>query len=110
MKTLIVTVGRDSFRGTLSLKKWTNFKHLVLLAAELAGGSGQDGIYFEGEGQGHSATWGDEEAYTVVVGLPKGTVTPGTVWRLSSLAKQYDQEAIAYTVGETNLIEAEVEV
>lgn len=60
-------------------------------------------IYFTGEGEG---VWGGdtEDAYTIIFEKPVGVEILELKQGLSNLARRYNQEAIAWTEGLTQLL------
>jgi len=108
--TIVVTIGRNA-RATvagqpngvgqlpMSSDEWRRFRTRVVERLTYDEGV----IYFAGEGTGYSPEWGEEKAYTVVVGY-----TDWQDWQrkellraLRILAVAFGQDAIAMTEGPT---------
>lgn len=81
----------------MDLNRWQTFKELALQALEVCGAT----IHFRGEGYGvHNGV--SESSYTLVASTEGGTETLKSI--LASLARLYNQESIALTVGETEFV------
>ena len=103
MTATTVSIGRNVGDDTLSDEAWSDFREAVLDQLDHAGLD----IVFAGRGQGYwTPEDGDtveEEAFTAVaLGSPRFALAP----RFAALARQYGQEAIAVTTGETHLVTA----
>ncbi len=97
MSTATVTIGRNVDDQPMSDVWWTLFRKYVVSSVSDASTE----IYFTGEGQGGWDGEG-EAAFTVVFALrPDAQLLE---LRLSTLAEVFHQDAIAFTVGETNLV------
>jgi hypothetical protein len=99
MVTATITIGRN-VNGPMDRERWDRFQLLLLRSIDDLAVPGI--LYFDGVGEG---TWDGqvEQAYTVVVGLPEECL-PILRLRLKDLARHFDQDAIALTVGETQLL------
>ena len=114
--TIVVTIGRNARARVpqpdgseasyglgqlpMSSDEWRRFRTKVVERLTYDDGI----IYFAGEGTGYSPEWGEEEAYTVVVGYTdwQDWQRNELVRKLRILAVAFGQDAIAVTEGTTS--------
>lgn len=111
--TLTVSIGRsipgDSPEAALDGLAWSHFREDLL--ARVTFWADRSGVLFSGTGVG---TWTDletggvqlEDSYTVVFQLESLEWIAGLRTDLRSLAAAYQQQAIALTIGSTDLVPA----
>lgn len=95
----VVSIGRDVNGHALNPTQWALFKSETRQAVELL-----TPLVFVGEGEG---IWEDqrEVAYTVIgAATLSGANADLLRYRLEALARNYEQDAIALTLGETEFV------
>lgn len=94
-----VTIGRNIKDTPMKHAAWRVFKDEAYLTVK----GYAPVIYFTGEGEG---VWGGdtEDAYTIIFEKPVGVEILELKQGLSNLARRYNQEAIAWTEGLTQLL------
>ena len=102
MKTVTVSIGRNvkgAWTVPMGSTIWRNFQDAVRTNLLRHDGT----LFFEGEGGG---TWEGkyEVAYTFIVGYETDYWFANIKERLRNIAAWADQDAIAWTVGETEMI------
>jgi len=100
-KTGTISIGRNIGKEPMGESSWLRFKADIMDLAD----NGENKIHFIGGGNGYYEGT-KEESFTVVFGADV-TDLAEIGRHLPAIAKKYSQEAIALTVGTTELFKAE---
>lgn len=100
LKTVVISIGRNIGKLPMGATAWDRFKADVMEVVD----NGENKIHFTGNGNGYYE--GREDSFTVIFNA-EVTSLARIEQSLKPIAKKYDQEAIALTVGTTELVRGE---
>lgn len=92
-----LTIGR----GELDIVDWLNFINETMKVLTTHSGVK---MYFNGDGLGWSEEWGEEDAYTWVYDVADWAVESDIMDEIRGIREDYQQEAVAYTAGNTQMV------
>ena len=105
-KTITVTIGRNIGSSPMDSQRWWNFQHRLLKIGEIGkvyfAGSSDSGKW---EMEMNDGRWQGitEDNFNVVFSVVAGNI-PQVKDKLTKLKVEYEQDAIALTIGSTELI------
>lgn len=99
--SLVLSIGRNIGSAPMAQEKWEAFTRSAHRAITEHCGA----LYFAGYGTGFYEGM-SEESFTLTAAAPSGSSLRSLVLALRALAREFEQDSVALTVGETELVTA----